>query len=185
MLAGGRGVRVGGENKGLLRYRGRPLAAQVAERLSGSCQLVIISANRYLSRYAPLADIVVSDGDLRYLGPLAGIRAALRAVPARWMLVCPCDAPEIDPELWPRLLRALLLGAADVAVVHDGERLQPLLMALRGRLAADVDRYLGSGGRSVHGWLETRRTVTVRVHGRVGNRNVKQGSFHRVARGRA
>jgi molybdopterin-guanine dinucleotide biosynthesis protein A len=174
ILAGGRGRRVGGRDKGLIRYRGRPLAFCAAERLAASCDVVVVSANRNLHRYAGWADVVTSDADAAYLGPLAGIRAALSAVRARWLLTCPCDAPDVGTDVPERLLRALRQsGGADVAVLRDAERLQPLLLALRGNLGVSIDAYLTRGGRSVRGWLDTRRVVEVRGCGHIANYNVE------------
>jgi molybdopterin-guanine dinucleotide biosynthesis protein A len=119
-----------------------------------------------------LADVVVADTDPALLGPLAGLLAGLRGVRAPWWLVCPCDVSGLPPDVPPRLLRALRLNArAEVAVLRDATRLQPLVLALRGDLHAGIERYLDAGGRSVHGWLEQQRCTVVRMSGVLGNRN--------------
>ncbi|HEX7034755.1 MAG TPA: NTP transferase domain-containing protein [Pseudomonadales bacterium] len=207
VLAGGRGTRFGGRDKGLLRRRGRAMARRAAALLAPVCRIVIVSANRNLSRYARWADVVVADGSVgavdpvgaasgresqrqefaaggsshidrsqihsgAFLGPLAGIAAALAAVRCRILLVCPCDADDVPTNVPARLLLALRRdGRADAAVVRDPERRQPLLMALRARRRGDLERYLAAGGRSVQGWLEGLRVVEVRVAKPIGNRN--------------
>ena len=173
VLAGGRGARVGGRDKGLLRDRGQPMAARAAALLAGVCDEVVISANRNLSRYAILGDAVVSDGRGDHLGPLAGIAAGLAVAKARFVLTCPCDATGVPANVPERLLRALRLdGRADVAVLRDEERRQPLLMALRGSLRESIECYLARGNRSAHGWLDTVKVVEVRIRSAIGNRNV-------------
>ena len=175
VLAGGRGTRLGGRDKGLLHRWGRPMAKRAAALLAPACRIVIVSANRNISRYTRWADVVVIDGrshagDL--LGPLAGIAAALAAVRCRILLVCPCDADDVPANVPARLLLALRRdGRADAAIVRDPERRQPLLMALRTRRRGELERYLAAGGRSVQGWLEELRVVEVRVPKPIGNRN--------------
>ena len=174
VLAGGRGTRLGGRDKGLVRVRGRPMAVTAADLLAGTCDILVISANRNLTRYAAWADVVVTDESREdHLGPLAGISAALAAVSSRFVVTCPCDASAIPADVPVRLLRALrVAGAADAAVLRDPERLQPLLMAVRAGVHSSIDAYLASGGRSVHGWLESVAVVEVKVRAVIGNRNV-------------
>lgn len=175
VLAGGRGRRVDGADKGLLRYRGHPLAAYAVATLAPSCDRVLVSANRNIERYARLADGVCMDASADHLGPLAGILTGMSSIDARWFLTCPTDMPELPAAIPLRLLRALRANAgADVMLWHDGERSQPLISAWRGALAPSIAQYLAGGGRSVVGYLATRRQVAVRVaaiHTPVANMN--------------
>lgn len=172
VLAGGRGSRVGGRDKGLLRRGGRPLVAEPAALLARYSQRVLISANRHRPLYARFADRVVADTRPGYAGPLAGISAALDAVRARIVLVLPCDVGPLPADLPQRLIRALALnGTSEAAVVRDPQRCQPLVAALRGRLKDSLNHYLDEGGRSVHGWLDTVRVVQVPVPRVIGNHN--------------
>ncbi len=61
ILAGGLGRRMGGSDKGLQEFRGRPLAAWVAERLAPQVDELLISANRNGERYAALGHRVIGD----------------------------------------------------------------------------------------------------------------------------
>ena len=76
ILAGGAGRRVGGRDKGLLTWRGAPMAAQVAQRLRPQVARLLISCNRNTDYYATLADATVADSRRDFQGPLAGIEAA-------------------------------------------------------------------------------------------------------------
>ncbi len=177
VLAGGRGRRAGGRDKGLVHRRGRPMAAWGLDWLAPWCTVRVVSANRHLSRYRALADLVVSDRRPDHEGPLAGVAAALGAVRTRCLISCPCDAVGLPDDLPPRLLRALhLSGGADVAVVRDPRRRQPLVAVWRGSLGPAVDAYLKSGGRSVHGFLATLAVVDVEVATVIGNRNEIAGT---------
>jgi len=52
VLAGGRGSRMGGVDKGLQTLRGEPLARHALDRLAPQVGPLMISANRHLHAYA-------------------------------------------------------------------------------------------------------------------------------------
>ena len=69
---------VGGDvelDKGLLDVRGTPLVQQVAARLAGQVDALLLSANRSLDRYRALGFDPLTDGPYVDAGPLAGLRA--------------------------------------------------------------------------------------------------------------
>lgn len=178
VLAGGRGRRMGGADKGLVRHAGVPLAGYAAAVLAPWCDEVVVSANRNLTRYQALADWVVADDHPGFAGPLAGIAAALAARPAPRWLVCPCDLTDLPGAVPGELLRALRLRPGiDVAVAHDTERLQPLVLAVRRHVLRGIRQYLAAGGRSVHGWLEQIPVARVELSVALGNRNVTDRSW--------
>jgi molybdopterin-guanine dinucleotide biosynthesis protein A len=149
------------------------MAARAAALLAPYCDVLVVSANRNLTRYARWADVVTADDQRGYLGPLAGIAAGLASVRTRCLLTCPCDMAGVPERTPPRLLRSLRLhGWADVAVLHDADRLQPLVAAWRGNLGPPLLAHLAAGGRSVHGWLATLNVAVVHTRATVVNRNV-------------
>src|SRR5437773_11308272 len=79
ILAGGRGSRMGGEDKGFVALNGSPMVAHVVTRLRPQVGDLVISANRNQDRYRSFGARVVPDLIGGYQGPLAGIAAALRA----------------------------------------------------------------------------------------------------------
>lgn len=94
ILAGGQGRRMGGADKGLLDYRGRPLVEWVLDALAPQVAEILISANRNLDRYARYGRRVLPDALPDFPGPLAGVLAALDAVDTEWLLAVPCDTPD-------------------------------------------------------------------------------------------
>ena len=74
IYAGGRATRMGGVDKGLELFRGRPLIEAVIDRLKPQCVSIVISANRNLERYAAWGYPVVRDLDDAFAGPLAALR---------------------------------------------------------------------------------------------------------------
>jgi molybdopterin-guanine dinucleotide biosynthesis protein A len=125
ILAGGQGSRVDGQDKGLLWLAGKPLVAWVAECLQEQAGAMLICANRNNDRYAHYGR-VVADGAPGFLGPLAGIAAALAACTTRWLLTVPVDSPCPTRDLALRLHHAATTAAASAAVVSTGTQREPL-----------------------------------------------------------
>lgn len=153
VLAGGRGTRMGGADKGLVEFEGRPLAAHVVERLAPQVGALLISANRNVDRYAALGAPVVTDRPETesFAGPLAGIRAAFDAIHTPWLAVVPCDTPNIPSDLVERL--AAGLGDAKAAVAVAGARTHGLCCLVHVSLRDSLIESLGRDERRVGDWL--------------------------------
>jgi molybdopterin-guanine dinucleotide biosynthesis protein A len=160
ILCGGDARRMGGVQKALQLVSGIPLVAHVHARVSPQVARVIISANRAAATYAQWADTVLVD-DVPNCGPLGGIATALRCAITPLLFSCPGDAPFLHETLVDRLATALAMSDTDIAVPHDGERAQHLFALMRVSEHSSLAGYLAAGGRSVHGWLAGRSTVTV------------------------
>ena len=165
ILAGGRGQRMGGADKGLQPWRGKPLVAHALARLAPQVREVMVSANRNADVYAAHAARVLADADDSFAGPLAGVLAGLRAAHAagvRWLAVVPCDSPQLPEDLVARLARAIADSGTDGAVVRrdrgDGPRLEPVCCLLSTALADDLERYLAAGERKVERWVARHAT---------------------------
>jgi molybdopterin-guanine dinucleotide biosynthesis protein A len=155
VLAGGRGSRMGGVDKGLQCLHGRPLVSHVIERLAPQAGQLLISANRHLETYAALGHPVLPDPPgLAFAGPLAGLLAALAALPDdAWLLSAPCDCPHLPGDLGERLAAAAAPhGLAFAATTREHPTHALLHASLRGPLAG----YLHDGGRAVLGWMRAR-----------------------------
>ena len=157
VLAGGRARRMGGEDKGLLDYRGRPLAAYALAALRQVAGPIFVNANRNAQTYARLGYPVIADLSGAFDGPLAGLLSAMRAAKTEYVMTVPCDSPLFDGALLGRLYAKLLEEAADICAAHDGERMQPVFLIARRRLADNLAEYLASGQRKVDIWLKSQR----------------------------
>jgi molybdopterin-guanine dinucleotide biosynthesis protein A len=157
VLAGGRGMRMGGIDKGLQSWHGRPLAAHAVARLAPQVAAVMISANRHAPAYAALAARVLADAQPGFPGPLAGILAGLRAASTPWLAVVPCDAPWLPGDLVARLATGVAGGAPGAVArrVHaDGrQRLEPVCCLLSTALADDLAATLAAGERKAGAWI--------------------------------
>jgi molybdopterin-guanine dinucleotide biosynthesis protein A len=161
VLAGGRGSRLGGIDKGLAPWHGRPLAEHVIERLIPQVDRLMISANRNRERYLTYGYPVIADRLPDFGGPLAGLQAGLAACVTPLLVTAPCDAPHLPLDLVARLLTGLEASAAEVAVASTGDGLQPTFLLCRTSARQSLDAWLAAGGRKVAEWLQTRKAVTV------------------------
>lgn len=152
VLAGGRGLRMGGVDKGLQLLNGRPLVAHVIDRLAPQVQTLAISANRHLDAYAALGHPVLSDPPgIEFAGPLAGVLAGLQALPDdSWLLTVPCDSPHLPLDLAARLWAAAHTTGLAFA---QAERTHPTHALLHTRLRGPLATHLLAGGRQVQGWM--------------------------------
>jgi len=162
ILAGGQAKRLGGIDKGLVEVGGRPLVAWILDVLAPQVDGLVINANRNGDRYRQYGFPVVPDRLPDHQGPLAGIAAVLAEVPPGGAaLTVPCDSPSPPADLVARLSAALEAGESDLAVAHDGERLQPVHALIPAALRASLDAFLAGGGRKVERWLAGHRVAVV------------------------
>ncbi|NML29536.1 molybdenum cofactor guanylyltransferase MobA [Paraburkholderia antibiotica] len=170
VLAGGRGTRMGGVDKGLQPLHGEPLAAHVLRRLAPQTGALLISANRHADIYAALGATyratVIPDTLPDFAGPLAGLLAGMRAAGTAYLLTAPCDSPWLPADLAARLTQALDANHADIATVttldaRGNASLYPVFALLRTALADDLAAFLAAGERKVRAWYARHKTVEV------------------------
>ncbi len=157
ILAGGQARRMGGVDKGLVPFAGRPLVEWVIEALRPQVGALLINANRNTERYAGYGLEVIADLEPGFQGPLAGIRSAMQAARTPWIVILPCDGPCPAPDLVQRLSLALHDQDAELAVACDGARMQPVHALLPVSLAASLDAFLAGGERKVDLWYARHR----------------------------
>ncbi|MEY4733772.1 MAG: Molybdenum cofactor guanylyltransferase [Pseudomonadota bacterium] len=169
ILAGGRGSRMGGIDKGLQNFRGLPLALQTLMRLqmqSLPLQEILINANRNLSAYESLGVPVWPDSIDGYAGPLAGFLTGLERCETPLLLTVPCDSPLFPLDLVERLHQALLSQEADIAMAAapeaDGQiRPQPVFCLMKIELLESLVKFTHAGGRKIDTWTAQHRCAIV------------------------
>lgn len=160
ILAGGRARRMGGKDKGLIQLDGRPMVAHVMAALRPQVGELMINANRNLDRYAEFGYRVITDAVGDFSGPLAGVASALQSSRTRYILTVPCDSPLMPDDLVARLYSTLRSRDAEIAVAHDGERMQPVFSLLPRNLADSLLGFLAEGERRIDRWFTYHKTVT-------------------------
>lgn len=153
ILAGGRGQRMGGVDKGLMPLAGKPMVAHALAALRPQVATIMINANRNLDQYATLGCQVTADAIGDYYGPLAGMASAMELAATKYVLTVPCDSPLMANDLAARLYQALSQGNAEISVAHDGERLHPVFALLQCDLLPSLREYLQRGERKIDHWF--------------------------------
>jgi molybdenum cofactor guanylyltransferase len=152
VLAGGRGRRLGGLDKGLLSLEGKPLIEHIIDAIKPQAGTIIINANRNRQEYSAYGYPVISDDMTDYQGPLAGFAAALSACKTDYIITLPCDGPTVPPDLVSRLAEALINQNAELAVAHDGTRMQRVYALIPCALLDSLQAFLDTGDRTVGLW---------------------------------
>lgn len=164
VLAGGAGSRVGGQDKGLLPWRGKPLIAHVSERLAEQTSDLIISCNRNIADYHNLGFHTVEDKQSGFQGPLAGIEAAKELVKTEYLAVVACDTPMLPLDLVVRLMSPLLAHDQHkplISVAHDGNREQYLCSVISASCLESLSTFLQQGHRAVKHWYRENHYAVV------------------------
>lgn len=163
VLAGGRGSRLGGVDKGLQPWRGAPLVDTVLARLAPQVDAVAISANRHADDYARRGWPVLADADPQaFDGPLAGVLAALTHAECQgwqWVQLAACDAPLLPQDLCARLHAAV--GGADAAYPAPPRGPEPAHALLHVRVRPRLAAALAGGERRLLGFLRSLHAVAV------------------------
>ncbi len=154
VLAGGRGTRMGGVDKGLQDFHGQPLARHALERLRPQVGGLVLSANRHLADYAAFGVPVLPDADAEFAGPLAGMLAGLAHCTTPFLATVPCDAPLFPLDLVARLAAVQADIVVATAPADTGvQRPQPVFCLLRTDLRTSLAQFLAAGGRKVGQWM--------------------------------
>ena len=172
ILAGGRGSRMGGVDKGLQTFNGMPLALHTLTRLQmgGGVGRIMINANRNLAAYESFGASVWPDGLADYAGPLAGFLTGLEHCETPFLVTVPCDTPLLPLDLVPRLAKALEAEDADIAIAAAPEvdkdglvqvRTQPVFCLMRVELQESLVKFTQSGGRKIDAWTALHKTAIV------------------------
>jgi molybdenum cofactor guanylyltransferase len=165
ILAGGRGSRMGGVDKGLQNHQGIPLAMHALLRLGPQVGQLMINANRNLGAYESMGVPVWPDALPDYPGPLAGFLAGLEHCETPYLVTVPCDTPGFPPDLVERLAAALEENDADIAmaatVESDEQQVQPVFCLMKTTLMESLVKFTQSGQRKIDRWTAQHHCVEV------------------------
>lgn len=170
VLAGGRGSRMGGVDKGLQPFHGLPLAQHTLQRLAPQVGPLLLNANRNLDTYRAWGVEVVTDSAPgtapEFAGPLAGFLAGLAQCRTPWLLAVACDTPLFPTDLAARMAAAADALPAPLAVAFapdapsgkdtpgsaDPLRAQPAFCLIHTSVLESLQRFVREGGRKIDRW---------------------------------
>lgn len=165
VLAGGRGSRMGGVDKGLQPYAGQPLVAHALMRLGHQVGQLMVNANRNLGAYESFGVPVWPDTVPDYAGPLAGFLVGLEHCETPWLVTVPCDSPLFPDDLVARLAAAAVELDADIAMAATREagvlQVQPVFCLMKTDLLESLVRFTQGGQRKIDKWTAQHRCVEV------------------------
>jgi molybdopterin-guanine dinucleotide biosynthesis protein A len=161
VLAGGQGSRMGGVDKGLQEFRGRPMVAHVLEALAPQVGELLVNANRNPEAYERFGYRVIADEIPGFAGPLAGFERGLAHAGGALVVTAPCDSPFLPRDLVARLRAGLEREDAELAVAKTGDQAHPVFCLMRREVHASLAAFLASGQRKIDRWYATHRFVEV------------------------
>ena len=170
VLAGGRGSRMGGVDKGLQLYNGTALAKHAIEQLQPQVGHLLINANRNLDIYQawdlPVSADVLMDGITDFAGPLAGFLIGLQHCKTPYLMTVPCDTPRFPSDLVSRLADALSQQDAEIAMVSSPDeegvlRHQPVFCLMKRDLVESLKTFTDAGGRKIGAWAAQHKLVRI------------------------
>lgn len=157
ILAGGKGSRLGGIDKGMLALAGETLVERAIDRILPHVSEILISANRNLDTYARLGFKVIPDEGC---GPLCGIRSGMLEAKFPHILSLPCDTPYFPENIAEQLMMGL--ENADMAIPESDGKTHHAFMLCNRSLAGDLAEFIGGGGRKVREWQSRFNCAIVR-----------------------
>jgi len=143
-----------GKDKGLVELANRPLIEYVIDAIKPQVETIILNANRHQEQYARYGYPVISDALDDYQGPLAGFICALKSSTTSHIVTLPCDGPFLPDDLVERLISALTINNAEIAVAHDGDRMQPVYSLVPTALSNSLNAFLDTGERKIDLWYK-------------------------------
>ena len=165
VLAGGRGTRMGGVDKGLQSHLGMPLALHALLRLTPQVGHLMINANRNLGAYESMGVPVWPDTIPDYAGPLAGFLTGLERCETPYLVTVPCDSPFFPTDLVACLAARLEAEGAEIAMAatRDGDavRTHPVFCLMKTEVMESLVRFTQEGERKIDRWTARHRVAEV------------------------
>ncbi len=166
ILAGGRAQRMGGIDKGLVSFAGKPLIEHAIARLIPQVTTILINANRNHDRYAQYGHAVIADHHPDFAGPLAGFAAGLEHCNTEYLLSVPCDSPVFPLNLSEQLLKEMISTQSDLVYASSVDAMgttwsQPVFCLMRRSVQQSLQAFLDQGGRKIDRWFEALPSSTV------------------------
>ena len=166
ILAGGRAQRMGGIDKGLIPFHGKPLIESAIARLQNQVSSIIINANRNITKYAAYGYPVMMDETPDFSGPLAGFSAGLKVCQTPFLLTSPCDSPLLPIDLASRLAKEMVAGDYQLVYASSKESdgkvwAQPVFCLMRTNLQESLGGFLQKGDLKIDRWFKELHSSTV------------------------
>lgn len=146
---------MGGLDKGLVPFQGKPLVEHVIARIQPQVDELFINANRALATYQSLGLPVLKDAHADFIGPLAGFYVGISQAKHPYLLTIPCDSPHLPDDICLRLHQALRNEHAEIAVAQSSGAAHPVISLCKTSVLPSLLRAIERGERKVSTWQKT------------------------------
>ncbi|MGV0980885.1 MAG: molybdenum cofactor guanylyltransferase MobA [Polynucleobacter sp.] len=166
ILAGGRAQRMGGIDKGLISFHGKPLIESAIDRLQPQVGTILINANRSITKYSHYGYPVLMDETPDFSGPLAGFSVGLKHCKTPYLLTSPCDSPLLPNDLAEKMGTELEKNNLELVFASSKENdgkiwSQPVFCLMKSSLKDSLDVFLCKGDLKIDRWFKELRSGTV------------------------
>ena len=166
ILAGGRAQRMGGIDKGLIPFHGKPLIESAISRLKPQVSTILINANRSITKYSHYGYPVLMDETPDFSGPLAGFAVGLKHCKTPYLLTSPCDSPLFPTDLAEKMaieLEGNHLELVFASSKEDDGKIwsQPVFCLMKSNLQDSLHAFLSKGDLKIDRWFKELRSGTV------------------------
>ncbi len=160
ILSGGQATRMGGQDKGLILFKNKPLISYVANIINENVNSILVSANKNLDLYQKFGTVIRDDLS-GFQGPLAGVSKAMHVANTPYLLVLPCDGPFVNSLLVERLVQSMQQHEVNICVASNGNKIHPTYSLINIALKDNLDKFLQSGERKFGLWLKNNNALKV------------------------
>jgi molybdopterin-guanine dinucleotide biosynthesis protein A len=166
ILAGGRAQRMGGIDKGLIPFHGKPLIESAINRLKPQVSTILINANRSITKYSHYGYPVLMDETPDFSGPLAGFSVGLKHCKTPYLLTSPCDSPLLPSDLAEKMVTELEGKNLELVYASSKEDdgkiwAQPVFCLMKSSLQDSLHAFLSKGDLKIDHWFTELRSGTV------------------------
>ena len=157
ILTGGKSSRMGGGIKSLKKFNNKLIFDRIFENLQNQVQKIIINSNDLENLFANYNVEVIKDSIKGFLGPLAGIHAALEWLTINephinWLITVPGDTPFIPNNLVKKLLIKTKKGKHKIVLAQSNKKTHPIIGVWHSSLYESLKNDLNSGVRKILDW---------------------------------
>ena len=157
ILTGGRSSRMGGGIKSLKKFNNKYIFDRIFENLQTQVDKVIINSNDSENLFVKYNVEVIKDSLEGFLGPLAGIHAALewlneKAPYINWLVTVPGDTPFIPKNLVKKLLDKVKNSNHKIVLAQSNGKTHPIIGIWHSNLFESLKNSLNSGNRKIMDW---------------------------------
>ena len=157
ILTGGQSSRMGGGIKTLKKFNNKLIFDRIFENLQNQVQNIIINSNDLENLFANYNVKVIKDSIEGFLGPLAGIHAALEWVNINephinWLITVPGDTPFIPSDLAKKLLEKAKNSKCKIVLARSNKKTHPIIGVWHSSLYESLKNDLNSGVRKILDW---------------------------------